>query len=202
MTVKTIYRKEINMKKNVIARISNRHMHMTEETLCKLFGENYELSVKKNLDPPIFAANETVTIEGPKGKIEGVRILGPVRQYNQVEILRSDKFKLGIDAPIKISGSKNLAPLKVTGPKGSIDFDSVALVPLRHIHFTEEQAKDFDVRKGQIVKVKVSTGDRKLIFDDVMIVITPGMPAPALDIDFEEANASCITADDLVEIIE
>ncbi len=189
------------MKKTIIARISNRHMHITEEALDRLFGEGYELTAKKDLDPPIFAANETVVIEGPKGRIEGVRILGPARKYNQVEILRSDNYKLGIDAPIKISGSKDLAPLKVIGPKGSIDFDSVALVPLRHIHFTEEQAEDFGVKKGQTVKVKVKSGERKLIFDDVMIVITPGMPAPALDIDFEEANASCVAADDIVEIV-
>ena len=188
------------MKNKVHVMISNRHMHLNREALDILFGEGYELTVKRPMAPPIFAANETVTLQGPKGRIEGVRILGPLRNYNQVEILRADNFVLGSRAEVKISGSPDLAPLTVIGPKGRIDFDSVAVVALRHIHFTPEQAAEYGLQKGQKVRVKVS-GERELVFGDCQVVFTDGMEEPMMHVDVEEANAACITNMDVVEIL-
>ena len=131
---------------------------------------------------------------------EGVRILGPLRSYNQVEILRADNFVLGSRAEVKISGSPDLAPLTVIGPKGKIDFDSVAVVALRHIHFTPEQAAEYGLHKGQKVRVKVS-GERELVFGDCQVVFTDGMEEPMMHVDVEEANAACITNMDVVEIL-
>lgn len=188
------------MKNKVHVMISNRHMHLNREALDILFGEGYELTVKRPMAPPIFAANETVTLQGPKGRIEGVRILGPLRNYNQVEILRADNFVLGSRAEVKISGSPDLAPLTVIGPNGRIDFDSVAVVALRHIHFTPEQAAEYGLQKGQKVRVKVS-GERELVFGDCQVVFTDGMEEPMMHVDVEEANAACITNMDVVEIL-
>ena len=188
------------MKNKVHVMISNRHMHLNREALDILFGEGYELTVKRPMAPPIFAANETVTLQGPKGRIEGVRILGPLRNYNQVEILRADNFVLGSRAEVKISGSPDLAPLTVIGPKGRIDFASVAVVALRHIHFTPEQAAEYGLQKGQKVRVKVS-GERELVFGDCQVVFTDGMEEPMMHVDVEEANAACITNMDVVEIL-
>lgn len=188
------------MKNKVHVIISNRHMHMSRETCDILFGKGYELTVKKPMAPPIFAANETVTLKGPKGTIGNVRVLGPLRSYDQVEILRADNFVLGIDAPVKISGSPDLAPLTVIGPKGTVIFESVAVVALRHIHFTPEQAAEYGLERGQMVRVKVD-GERKLVFDDVMVVYTEGMETPMMHVDVEEANAACITNMDTVEIL-
>lgn len=188
------------MKNKVHVIISNRHMHMNREACDILFGKGYELTVKRPMAPPIFAANETVTLKGPKGEISGVRVLGPLRGYNQVEILRADNYVLGINAPVKISGSPDLAPLTVIGPKGSIDFDSLAVVALRHIHFTPEQAAEYGLKKGQMVRVKVN-GERQLVFGDCMVVFTEGMEEPMMHIDVEEANAACINAMDIVEIL-
>ena len=188
------------MKNKVHVMISNRHMHLNREALDILFGEGYELTGKRPMAPPIFAANETVTLQGPKGRIEGVRILGPLRNYNQVEILRADNFVLGSRDEVKISGSPDLAPLTVIGPKGRIDFDSVAVVALRHIHFTPEQAAEYGLQKGQKVRVKVS-GERELVFGDCQVVFTDGMEEPMMHVDVEEANAACITNMDVVEIL-
>ena len=188
------------MKNKVHVMISNRHMHLNREALDILFGEGYELTMKRPMAPPIFAANETVTLQGPKGKIESVRNLGPLRSYNQVEILRADNFVLGSRAEVKISGSPDLAPLTVIGPKGKIDFDSVAVVALRHIHFTPEQAAEYGLHKGQKVRVKVS-GERELVFGDCQVVFTDGMEEPMMHVDVEEANAACVTNMDVVEIL-
>jgi putative phosphotransacetylase len=181
--------------------ISNRHMHPNREAIDVLFGKGYELKVKKVLADSIFAADETVTIKGPKGEISSVRLIGPLRDYNQVEILKSDNFILGIDAPVKISGSKGLAPLTVIGPKGRINFESIAMVALRHIHFEKKQAEEMGLENGQIVQVKVDGGNRKLIFDDVMIVYTTIDRPPMMHVDVEEANAAGIKNMDMVKII-
>lgn len=180
--------------------ISNRHIHLTREAVDLLFGKNYNLTVKKKLGFPIFAANETVTLKGPRGQISNVRILGPLRTYNQAEILRADNFILGINAPIKISGSEGLAPLTIIGPKGQLELDSVAVVAKRHIHMTKEKAEEYGLSNKQIIRAKVSS-ERALIFDNTMVVFTE-IPEPTMHVDVEEGNAADITNGDTVEIID
>ena len=185
--------------KTAIVMLSNRHVHLTREAADILFGEGYELTVKKLLGHPIFAANETVTLKGPGGAIEKVRILGPFRPYTQAEILRADNFVLGIDAPVKISGSPQLAPLQVIGPKGTLQLDSVALIAKRHIHLSESLAAEYGVKKGEIVSVRVG-GERALVFNEVVISYTD-IEEPTFHVDVEEGNAAGLTNLDVVEII-
>ncbi|GHT79637.1 phosphate propanoyltransferase [Spirochaetia bacterium] len=179
--------------------LSNRHVHLNRETLDILFGKGYELTVKKPLGYPIFAANETITLQGPRGRIEGVRILGPLRPYNQAEILRCDNYVLGIHAPVKISGSSGLAPLTFIGPAGNLDLESAAVVAKRHIHITETKAAEYGLENKQIVKVRI-TGDRALVFDEVMIVFTD-IDEPTLHLDTEEGNAANVKNLDIAEIV-
>ncbi|HVI42404.1 MAG TPA: PduL/EutD family phosphate acyltransferase [Anaerovoracaceae bacterium] len=85
--------------------ISNRHIHLSEADKTILFGGNYKLTKLKDLrQPGQFAYKETVTVKGPKGEIENVRVLGPERKQTQVEISQSDSIKLGISAPLRESG--------------------------------------------------------------------------------------------------
>ena len=179
--------------------ISNRHVHLTREAVDTLFGQNYELTVKKLLGHPIFAANETVTLKGPKGSIQNVRILGPLRPYNQAEILRADNYLLGIEAPVKISGSKELAPLTLIGPAGELELDSVAVVAKRHIHINPEHAEEYGLEHGQIVNVRIGV-ERALIFEETVISFTD-IPEPTMHVDVEEANAAGINAMDVAEIL-
>lgn len=184
---------------DAVVLVSNRHAHLNREAVDILFGEGYDLTVKKALDDPIFAANETVTVEGPKGKIENVRILGPMRPYNQIEILKGDTFNLGVDAPVKISGSDGLAPLTVTGPKGQIEVGSIAVIAKRHIHINTDDADKYGLENKQIVSVKVG-GERGLIFNETVISYTE-IDKPTLHVDVEEANAANLSPFDVVEVI-
>ena len=99
--------------------VSNRHVHVTREDLETLFGKGYELTVKGELKQPgQFASNETVTIRGPKGEFERVRILGPVRKQSQIEISKTDSFRLGVKALIRESGDLSGTPgLELVGTK-------------------------------------------------------------------------------------
>src|SRR3989339_1838201 len=105
-------------KKPVLCNVSNRHMHITQEVLNTLFGPSYKLRKLRDLmQPGEFASYETVTIQGPKGSIGKVRLLGPVRQYSQIEVSRTDCFVLGLKAPVKESGDiKGSSPVHVIGP--------------------------------------------------------------------------------------
>ena len=98
--------------------VSNRHVHLSQADLETLFGPGYQLtSIKELGQPGQFAAKETVTIIGPKGSFENVRILGPVRPKSQVEISLSDSFRLGVKAPIRESGQlENTPGLQLCGP--------------------------------------------------------------------------------------
>ena len=108
------------MPKYIPVGISNRHIHLSSEHIRVLFG--CELTLLKSLvQPNQFAANETVTLVGPKGLLEKVRVLGPARKETQVEILMSDTFKLGIPAELRLSGDLNTTTVcKIVGPAGEV----------------------------------------------------------------------------------
>lgn len=181
--------------------VSNRHIHLSMEHLNALFGDGFQLTELKPLSQPgQFAANEVVTIKGPKGELRNVRILGPVRGDTQVEISKTDTYVLGVYAPVRMSGDIEGTPgLTVIGPKGEVTIDKGVIIAKRHIHFSPEDALQYGVVDKQKVKIK-SLGERSLIFDEVIARVHPTF---ALDchIDTDEANAAGITSGDRVELI-
>lgn len=191
--------KDINNVINV--GISNRHIHLSEADKTILFGENYKLTNRKDLrQPGQFACEETVTIKGPKGDIENVRVLGPERKQTQVEISQSDSIKLGIRAPLRESGNlADSSPITVIGPKGSLNLSEGAITALRHIHMSASEAEKYGVRNGQIVSVKVNTPKGGTL--DNVLVRSGDAHRLEMHIDTDEANAMGIQANDNVELI-
>lgn len=181
--------------------ISNRHIHLSEADKTVLFGEGYQLTKLKDLrQPGQFACKETVTIKGPKGEIEKVRILGPERKQTQVEISQSDSIRLGISAPLRESGKlADSSPITVIGPKGSLALLEGAITALRHIHMSTEEAERFGVRDGQIVSVKVNTPKGGTL--DHVLVRSGDSHRLEMHIDTDEANAMGIQPDQNVELI-
>lgn len=170
--------------------VSNRHVHLSKTDLEVLFGQGYELSRLKELSQPgQYACTETVILAGPKGCIEQVRILGPVRSQTQVEILRSDAFRLGINAPVRESGSLNGSEgITLIGPKGSVQLTEGVIAAQRHIHMTPEDAVCFGVADGQLVSLKVG-GTRGLVFDHIVVRVSRNFSLEC-HIDMDEANAA------------
>ncbi|MBM7712325.1 phosphate propanoyltransferase [Enterococcus xiangfangensis] len=169
--------------------ISNRHIHLSQSAVDKLFGSNYQLTKLKDLSQPgQYACKECLMICGPKGVIEKVRILGPVRPETQVEILQSDTFKLGIKGALRLSGDLAGTPgITLVGPNGSFEVIQGAIVAKRHIHMLPEEAVRFGVTDGESVTIEFA-GERGGSLANV-IVRAKENSGLECHIDTEEANA-------------
>ena len=180
--------KQKNIK--VIIEISARHVHLSGEQIKKLFGQGYELTVLKKLSQDgEFASNEVVGIKTAKNILKNVRILGPTRDYTQVEISKTDAFYLGLDPLVRASGDLGDTPgLTIVGPKGEIDIPEGVILSYRHIHSSPSQAKKYGLKNRQIVKVKIA-GRRGLVFDNVMVKVKEGFDW-RMHVDTDEANAA------------
>jgi putative phosphotransacetylase len=181
--------------------VSVKHVHLSQQDAQALFGAGYQLQPLRPLSQPgQFAAKEQVTVVGPKGEIEKVRILGPVRKSSQVELALSDAVRIGIKAPVKMSGDLKGTPgCTLRGPAGEITLNSGVIVAARHLHMNENQANAYGLKDGDRVAIRV-TGARSCILGD--IVVRSG-EAHELEVhlDTDEANAGAIESGSLAEIV-
>ncbi len=183
--------------------ISARHVHLTQDTVEALFGEGHELTPLKPLSQPgQFAATELVTLVGPKRRIERVRVLGPVRSKNQVEISRTDEFYLGVDAPIRASGDVANSPgITLIGTESrQVTLEEGRSCAWRHSHMTPDDAAQFDVEDGDVVDVEVGTSRvRSLTFGDVLVRVKSSYKLE-MHIDTDEGNAAELNTRDVGEL--
>ncbi len=179
------------MEKHVVINLSNRHLHISQEDLEILFGAGHQLkNIKHLMQPGQYACEETVTLVGQKGSIENVRILGPVRQQTQVEVLQSDVYKLGkIQPPLRESGGlAGSAPFELIGPAGRIKKSEGMIIAMRHIHMDPASAERFGCKDKQIVKLRAGSPGREAVLENVVIRVSPSY-ALECHIDFDEGNA-------------
>jgi putative phosphotransacetylase len=181
--------------------ISNKHLHLSEADLARLFGPGATLTPYKELvQPGQFAADERVDIVGPKTTFKGIRIIGPTRVQTQVEISMTDARTLGIEAPVRESGQLGgSAGVKLIGPAGEIDLEEGVIVALRHIHLSPAEAAEAGLKDKDIVDVK-TFGTRPLIFEDVLIR-SGEAHLREFHVDTDEANAAGLANGQEVEII-
>ncbi len=172
--------------------VSAHHVHLSRQDVEALFGEGYALTPSVDLSQPgQYACEERVTLVGPKGRVERVRVLGPVRSRTQVEISMTEEFQLGIKAPIRPSGDLDGSPgITLQGPEGTCELPQGVICALRHIHMTPEDALTFGLKDGDICMVRVE-GERRLIFGDILVRTSPDFRL-RLHLDTDEANAANI----------
>lgn len=192
----------VSVPKVVPVGISARHVHLQSDHLDILFGKGYKLTHLKDLSQPgQFAAQEKVALIGPKGKIEGVRILGPVRKSTQVEVSASDARKLGVPPVVRNSGDLEGTPgLTIVGPQGRVDIHKGVIIAERHIHMSPQEAEFYSVRDGDRVKVLVP-GPRGGVMDNVVIRVHENYRLD-LHIDTDEANAFLIKQGDMLKFVK
>lgn len=169
--------------------ISNRHVHLSADHVGVLFGKGYELKVLKELSQPgQFACKETVTLVGLSGVIEKVRVLGPSRSTTQIEISRTDGFKLGFNPPVRDSGDiAGSSGATLVGPVGSITIAEGVIIARRHIHMRPEDAIRFKVRDRDVVSVSAG-GERGVVFKEVLVRVSDAFSLE-MHLDVDEGNS-------------
>lgn len=188
-------------KTHVPVGISARHLHLQKEHVEPLFGKGYVLTKFKDISQPgQYACNEKVTIKGPRGTIENVRVLGPLRKQTQVEIAASDARKLGFVPPVRSSGNlAGSAPITIIGPKGAISLTEGCIIADRHIHMHPNDAAAYGVHDGQKVSVLVD-GEKGGVIGQVTIRVNERY-ALDMHLDTDDANAFGLTGNEWLPII-
>ena len=182
--------------------VSNRHIHLNKQDLEALFGPNFELEVDRYLvQSGEYASKQKVTLKTPAGEITNVRVLGPLRNYTQVEISKTDAYKLKINPPVRTSGDlENSERITIVGPNGEVTKESNCIIANRHIHVNSNDLLKYNLDLNKTYKVKVG-GIKGGILDNVVLKLKDTYNLE-LHIDTDDANAFLIANGDEVEIIE
>jgi len=185
----------------ITAGVSNRHLHLSEKDINVLFGEGHCLTNKKDLSQPgQFASEETVTLVGPKGKLEGVRILGPARDETQVELALTDAIKLGLKVEVRESGNiADTLGIIIKNGDNTVTLGRGAIAAARHIHASEEDAKKYGLKDKDAVKI-LFDGPRGGVFHNVVVRVKSSF-AWDFHLDTDEANAFGIKNGDVCTVV-
>lgn len=178
--------------------ISNRHVHLNEEDKNILFGKSFNLQVRRYLKQKgEFASESVVTLKTDKGSIPNVRVIGPIREYTQVEILKSDEETLGLKAPMRNSGDlRESASVIIIGPNGHINKKNCVIIANRHIHIPPSDIKKYGLKDKDIVSIKSG----ETIIDNVHIKSNPTCVLEC-HLDKDDADKYKIQTGDLISIV-
>ena len=177
--------------------ISNRHVHLTEEVYKILFKDTKMEVVKELSQPGEFASNLFVTIKTPKNQIDKVRVLGPLRKYNQVEISKTDSYALGLKPPVRMSGDlENSETITLVTENGEVTLENSCIIAARHIHATKEDFEKYNL--SDVMKAIVDT-KKSGVMGNILVKCDDNY-ALELHIDTDDANAFMISNGDELEI--
>jgi putative phosphotransacetylase len=187
----------------LVVNVSARHCHLTQEAVDALFGKGYKLTVYRWLyQEGQFAANETVTLIGPRSRvISNLRILGPCRSLNQVELAYTDGIALGFDLPLRLSGDIEGTPgCMLMGPKGFFEMKKGVIRALRHVHMHPDDAAFYGVKNGDEIKLKVG-GPCAVTFEKLLVRVDKSFRLE-VHLDTDEGNACNLQPGTPVELVK
>lgn len=181
--------------------VSARHVHLCKEDFNNLFGEDKSLTRYVDLTQPgQYACNERVNLITEKGRIDNVRIIGPLRDYTQVEISKTDAYTLGLNPPIRESGDlKGSENIKIEYEGNIIEVKECCIIANRHIHVAYKELEKYNLKDGQMVKLKVD-GEKGAILHNVKVKASKEAYFET-HLDLDDANANLIKNNDIGEII-
>jgi putative phosphotransacetylase len=187
----------------LVVNVSARHCHLTQEAVEILFGKGHQLTVHKWLyQEGQFAAKETLTLIGPRSRIiSNLRILGPCRTLNQVELAYTDAIALGFDLPLRISGDiKGTLGCMLMGPAGFFEMQEGVIRALRHVHMSPEDAAFYGVKAGEAMKLRIG-GACGLTLDRLLVRVDKSFKLE-VHIDTDEGNACNLQPDTWCELLK
>lgn len=179
--------------------VSNRHVHLTQEDFFTLFG-NYDMEKLKDLvQVGEFASTSKLTIKTEKSEIDNVRVLGPFRGYTQVEISKTDAYKLGLNPPVRNSGDlEGASEITIVGPNGEVT-KKCCIIATRHIHINKEDREKLGLTNKEYVSVRVGS-EKAAVLENVFIKESPN-GVLEFHIDTDDANANLIKSGEIAEVI-
>jgi putative phosphotransacetylase len=187
----------------LVVNVSARHCHLTPEAVEALFGKGHQLGVHKWLyQEGQFAAKETLTLIGPRSRvISNLRILGPCRNLNQVELAYTDSIALGFDIPLRLSGNINGTPgCMLMGPAGFFEMGEGVIRAARHVHMSPQDAEFHGVKAGDQMKLRIG-GDCSLTLDRMLCRVDPSFKLE-VHIDTDEGNACNLQPNTACELLK
>ena len=187
----------------LVVNISARHCHLTQEAVEALFGKGHQLTVHKWLyQEGQFAAKETLTLIGPRSRvISNLRILGPCRDLNQVELALTDAIALGFEVPIRQSGSIAGTPgCMLMGPNGFLELPEGVIRAAPHVHMSPDDAAFYGVKPGDYLRLRVG-GPCGTTFDRLLVRVHADFRLE-VHIDTDEGNACALQSDTPVELLK
>jgi len=183
--------------------VSNRHLHLAPADVTRLLGDGKTLTVDRMITQPgQFAAVERIDVVGPKGKITGMRVVGPARTATQVELSLTDARMLGVSAHLANSGKlgDSASGLTLVGPAGSVALSSGVIIAARHLHCGPEDATRLGVSDGDWIDVVCGTGSRQVVFEGLLVRAGPAH-ATEVHLDTDEAAAAAVVTGDQARIV-
>lgn len=187
----------------LVVNVSARHCHLTQQAVETLFGKGHQLTVHKWLyQEGQFAAKETLTLIGPRSRvISNLRILGPCRTLNQVELAYTDGIALGFDLPLRISGDiKGTLGCMLMGPAGFFEMPEGVIRALRHVHMGPADAEHYGVKAGDEMKLRIG-GPCGLVLEKMLVRVDKSFKLE-VHIDTDEGNACNLQADTPCELLK
>ena len=187
----------------LVVNVSARHCHLTQEAVDALFGKGHKLQVHKWLyQEGQFAAKETVTLIGPRSRvISNLRILGPCRNLNQVELAYTDGIALGFDLPLRPSGNiKGTPGGMLMGPEGFFEMPDGIIRALRHVHMHPTDTEFYRVKAGDWMKLTIG-GDCGIVLDRMLVRVDPAFKLE-VHIDTDEGNACNLQPNTPCELVQ
>jgi putative phosphotransacetylase len=187
----------------LVVNVSARHCHLTQEAVEALFGQGHQLTpVKWLYQEGQFAAKETVTLVGPRSRvISNLRILGPCRTLNQVELAYTDAIALGFEIPLRLSGNiEGTAGGMLMGPAGFFEMGKGVIRALRHVHMHPDDAAFYGVKNGEDMKLRIG-GPCAVTFDKLLVRVDKAFKLE-VHIDTDEGNACDLQPETPCELIK
>lgn len=187
----------------LVVNVSARHCHLTQDAVEALFGKGSQLTVHKMLyQDGQFAARETLTLIGPRSRvISNLRILGPCRTLNQVELSYTDGVALGFDLPLRISGDiKDTLGCMLMGPAGFFEMEQGVIRAKRHVHMSPADASFYGVQAGDQMKLRIG-GPCGITLDNMLVRLDKSFKLE-VHIDTDEGNACNLQPDTACELVK
>ncbi len=180
---------------NVLVEVSYRHIHLSKEHLDILFGDSYNLKIRKFLSQPgQYAAEETLNLKYGNKEIREVRILGPVREKTQVEISYTESLYLKINAPYRLSGDINGSPgIILIGKNNFVKIKEGVIIAKPHLHISYEDANKIGVKNGQVISIYVKSNRPRTFHDVIVRADYSDKVGLAVHLDSDEGNSACIS---------